>query len=137
MKKPNFKIEHLDHVAIRVRDIELSAKWYEKVLGLMPFHDAEWGPWPVLMLAGSTGIALFPSKKRTDVSSGENTSVFIDHFAFKLSQSAFEKARQHLISLNIQFDWQDHLHFHSLHFLDPDGHKLELTCLVNPEDPPY
>jgi catechol 2,3-dioxygenase-like lactoylglutathione lyase family enzyme len=29
-----FKIEGLDHVAIRVKDMERSATWYEEVIGL-------------------------------------------------------------------------------------------------------
>lgn len=35
---PAFKIEFLDHVAIRVKDIQASAKWYEEVLGLQKYQ---------------------------------------------------------------------------------------------------
>lgn len=34
----NFKIEQLDHVAIRVADMEISAQWYEKVPGLKRYQ---------------------------------------------------------------------------------------------------
>ncbi len=56
-----FRINCLDHVAIRVKDIDLSAKWYEKVLGLKRLTFEEWGGFPVFMLAGKTGIAIFPA----------------------------------------------------------------------------
>ncbi|MBT8320819.1 MAG: VOC family protein, partial [Eudoraea sp.] len=32
MKTP-FKLQFLDHVALRVNDLEQSADWYEKVIG--------------------------------------------------------------------------------------------------------
>ena len=56
-----FEIRFLDHVAIRVADIEISAKWYEDVLGLKKYELKEWGAVPVFMLANKTGLALFPA----------------------------------------------------------------------------
>jgi catechol 2,3-dioxygenase-like lactoylglutathione lyase family enzyme len=38
-----FKVGFLDHVAIRVRDIEHSARWYENVLGLKRLRTTEMG----------------------------------------------------------------------------------------------
>jgi catechol 2,3-dioxygenase-like lactoylglutathione lyase family enzyme len=50
-KKDKIKIEFLDHVAIRVADIEASAKWYEKVLGLKRYQLPEWGDFPIFLLS--------------------------------------------------------------------------------------
>jgi len=56
-----FQINGLDHVAIRVIDLDAAAAWYEKVLGLRKYKLPEWGDFPVFMLAGKVGVALFPA----------------------------------------------------------------------------
>jgi len=38
-----FEIKFLDHVAIRVKDLELSVQWYEKVFALKQSRKPEWG----------------------------------------------------------------------------------------------
>ncbi|MEZ4794777.1 MAG: VOC family protein [Flavobacteriaceae bacterium] len=50
-----FHIDFLDHVALRVRDLEVSVAWYEKVLGLKKYQLPEWGPFPIFMLSGKSG----------------------------------------------------------------------------------
>jgi len=57
------EIKFLDHVAIRVTDLRVSAAWYEKVLGLKKYQLAKWGEYPIFMLAKKSGIALFPADK--------------------------------------------------------------------------
>ena len=39
----NFKVLQLDHVAIRVKDMEKSARWYADVLGFKRVQAEEWG----------------------------------------------------------------------------------------------
>lgn len=125
-----FKIEFLDHVAIRVKDMEASASWYERVLGLKRFQLPEWGEFPVLMLSNKSGIALFPAK--TDDAKLEATSknVKIDHFAFNVSGKNFEKAKKRYDELGLEYDIQDHFYFHSIYTKDLDGHTVELTTIV-------
>ncbi len=60
-----FSLNFLDHVAIRVKDIELSVKWYQTVLNLKKYQLAEWGDFPIFMLSGKTGVALFHQTLRT------------------------------------------------------------------------
>ena len=62
MSKPSFDISFLDHVAIRVTDLDRSATWYEQTLGLQRYQLPEWGLFPIFMLSGKTGVALFPTK---------------------------------------------------------------------------
>lgn len=57
-----FKIEFLDHVALRVEDLGASVRWYQEVMGLTPYRLPEWGDYPVFMLSGKTGVALFPAE---------------------------------------------------------------------------
>ncbi len=132
MEKP-FHINSLDHVAILVADLERSAQWYEKVLGLKRYQLEAWGEFPIFMLAGKSGLAIFPEKDLTKVDKG----LRIHHFAFNVDRDQFDKARTHYEQLGIHYDFQDHHYFHSIYTLDPDGHKVELTTLVVPEDQVY
>lgn len=61
-RKVDFEIDFLDHVAIRVKDLEVSARWYEEVLGLKRYELTQWKPFPLFLLAGKTGVALFPAQ---------------------------------------------------------------------------
>ncbi len=132
-----FKIQFLDHVALRVRDLALSARWYEEVLGLTPYKLPEWGDYPVFMLAGKTGIALFPAQGER--SPGEETfrKPGIDHFAFQVAREEYEKAKQWFAELDLPYKEQDHHYFRSVYLKDPDGHTAELTSLVVREEEFY
>ncbi len=128
-----FQIEHLDHVAIRVKDIEKSITWYEKTLLLKTYRIKEWGSYPVFMLAGRTGIALFPENEEGRSSPLTSLKIYIDHFAFAVTPENFEKAKKHYSDLGINYSIQDHTHFHSIYTKDPDGHVVELTTFVGNE----
>ena len=125
-----FKINFLDHVAIRVRDMEASADWYQRVLGLKKYQVPEWGDFPVFLLADRSGIALFPANTEDSELDPKSKNVRIDHFAFNLSNEDFGRAKQHYESLGIKYHFQDHTYFHSIYTKDPDGHMVELTTLV-------
>ena len=117
------KINFLDHVAIRVKDLNYSANWYNRVLGLEIVKTTEWGEFPIFLFAGKSGIALFPAKSES------NQKRSIDHFAFNVDYSDFENFKAHLNSLEIAFVEKDHHYFLSIYFNDPDGHEVELTTL--------
>ena len=125
-----FEIERLDHVAILVSDLEASATWYEKVLGLKRYQLPEWGDYPIFMLAGKAGVALFPADKELSVSKTHAKHLRIDHFAFNLTLPNFEKAKIKYKELGIKYNFQDHHYFHSIYIKDLDGHTVELTTLV-------
>jgi catechol 2,3-dioxygenase-like lactoylglutathione lyase family enzyme len=129
-KPKTFQIDFLDHVAIRVKDLEVSAKWYQGVLGLKRYQLDAWGPFPIFMLAGRSGLALFPAITDDTPLDNRSRNVKIDHFAFNVSRENFEAAKQHYLDLNLDFDFQDHTYFHSIYTKDPDGHTVELTTLV-------
>lgn len=128
--KHHFRIECLDHVALRVEDLEESQLWYEKVLGLTPYKKAVWGEFPVFLLAGTTGIALFPANSQKRVSNTGSKHIKIDHFAFRVTNENFNKAKKYYNELKLDYQFQDHHFFHSIYTRDPDGHLVELTTLV-------
>lgn len=133
MEEP-IKVDFLDHVAIRVKDLELSANWYEKILGLKKHKFKEWGEFPIFMLSNKTGIALFPADLNDDMINQKSKNVKIDHFAFNVNKENFEKAIKYYEELGIEFQLQDHYYFDSIYTKDPDGHTVELTTIKVDED---
>lgn len=131
-----FKINFLDHVAIMVKDMEVSARWYQKVLGLQKYELPEWGAYPIFLLAGKSGIALFPVKADGEENKSD-PSIRIDHFAFNVTRDAFDKALKWYEELGLKHTVRDHHHFISVYTQDPDGHTVELTTLVGEESSFY
>ncbi|WP_127138800.1 VOC family protein [Flagellimonas oceanensis] len=125
----SIKIDFLDHVAIRVADMEVSAKWYEDVLGLRRYQLPEWGDFPIFLFSEKSGIALFPANISDPELPQDSKNVKIDHFAFNVSKDNFKKAKKRYAELNLEFKIQDHHYFDSIYTKDPDGHTVELTTI--------
>ncbi len=128
-KEHKIEINFLDHVAIRVADMEASALWYEKVLGLKRYKFPEWGDFPIFLLSGKSGIALFPANRQDIIPNPTSQNVKMDHFAFNVTKENFENAKMRYTELNLDFDIQDHFYFDSIYTKDPDGHTVELTTI--------
>ncbi|PQB04514.1 VOC family protein [Aureitalea marina] len=133
----DFKLNFLDHVAIHVKDIETSIRWYEKTLGLKRYELPEWKPYPIFLLAGKTGIALFPADLDDTEVTFHSRNVKIDHYAFQVSREDLDRAILHYEQLGLEYNFQDHHYFHSVYTKDPDGHTVELTAIVVAEDQFY
>lgn len=126
----DFVINFLDHVAIRVQDVEESAKWYQKVLGLKRGDFPEWRNYPLFMHCGKSGVAIFPANTAEPELKPLSKNVKIDHFAFNVSQEDFEKVKSHFKRVGQPFKFQDHYYYHSVYTKDPDNHTVEVTTLV-------
>jgi catechol 2,3-dioxygenase-like lactoylglutathione lyase family enzyme len=129
-----FNINFLDHVAIRVKSIPISIEWYSRVMGLKKYQLQEWGDFPIFMLSGKSGIAIFPANIEHETLNQESRNVKIDHFAFNVSNEDFKKAQDYFNTINEPFQFQDHHYLHSIYLKDPDGHTVELTTLLVDED---
>ena len=125
-----FSINFLDHVAIYVKDMDISIAWYSKVLGLKKYRLEKWGDFPIFMFAGKSGIAIFPAKLEDAKCDQASRNIKIEHFAFNVSNDDFKKAQNYFGTLDIAYDFQDHHYFHSIYIKDPDGHKVELTTII-------
>ncbi len=111
-----------------------SIKWYKRVLGLRKYQLAKWGDYPIFLLSGKAGVALFPADQKHPELNQESKNVKIDHFAFHVSKENLEKAKDHYSSLGLEYSFQDHFYYHSIYTKDPDGHTVELTSLIVDED---
>ena len=125
-----FEINFLDHIAIRVNNIDDSVAWYSKALGLKKYRLEKWGHFPIFMLSGKSGIAIFPADLKDKKLDQHSRNIKIDHFAFNVSNNDFRKAQDHFNEMNLPFDFQDHHYFHSIYLKDPDGHTVELTTIM-------
>ena len=119
------QLEGIDHVAVGVRDVEQSAKWYIEILGFERQHDGVWNGVPTFVGKGNTGIALFPASHEAKRSSHREIRML--HLAFRANAENFRAAQQELRRRGIEFEFQDHDISHSIYFYDPDGHELEIT----------
>ena len=119
------KLEGIDHVAMGVRDIERSAKWYIEVLGFKRLHEGMWDGVPTFIGKGNTGIALFPASH--EPKRFNHREIRMLHLAFRADRDNFLVAQSELQKREIKFEFQDHEIAHSIYFRDPDGHQLEIT----------
>ena len=120
-------VQHIDHVAIAVRDIPRSIEWYTKMLGLE--HRPMWEGEPQMLYAGETAIALFNVEgKGIEMSREEKAQrLTVQHFAFRADRVNFDGAQEGFREQGIEFRFADHGVCHSIYLNDPDGHTIEIT----------
>ena len=121
------QLEGIDHVALGVRDIEQSVKWYIDVLGFERLHEGMWDGVPTFIGKGNTGIALFPAKPDAKPTWSDDRELRMLHLAFRADRENFLAAQRELEARGIKIEFQDHKISHSIYFRDPDGHQLEIT----------
>ena len=122
-----FSIECLDHVALLVTDLERSVEWYTRVLGLERHYAEAWDI-PVILYAGTTGVALFPANsKEQRPATIPRRALVMQHFAFRVSRADFEEAQRDFRRREIKYEYQNHDVAHSIYIHDPDGYEVELT----------
>mgnify|MGYP002623290700 CR=1 FL=1 len=123
------KIQTLDHIALIVKDIEASVKWYEDVIGLKKIYEGQWGGVPtfVVVKGTGTGLALFPATTDNPKAKPDGDYLVVDHFAFRVSGEDFEEAKKILPEKGIVIRIADHEIAKSIYMFDPDGYQVELT----------
>jgi catechol 2,3-dioxygenase-like lactoylglutathione lyase family enzyme len=121
------RVEGIDHVALVVRDLERSIRWYADVLGLERRYDDVWGDVPAFIGAGSTALALFPVRDGDAQPRPGRNVITMLHLAFRTDAAGFARAKEELTRRGIVWEFSDHQISHSIYFEDPDGHQLEIT----------
>jgi catechol 2,3-dioxygenase len=121
------KLQHIDHVAITVRDLERSRAWYSDVLRLERRFADEWGDVPTVMCAGDTCVALFPATTEAPDPTPGHDTIAMRHVAFRVDRANFEAAKEQFRERDIPFAFSDHGIAHSVYISDPDGHRIEIT----------
>ena len=130
----------IQHVGLTVSDVELSAEWYQRVLGLErqfeePHHHSDQGGYAIVL--GTPDMSLNVGLDHHPANAGEEfdpTRTGLDHICFQVNDVA------------ALADWADHLDRHQIEnsgvyamegtpfrlltFNDPDGIQLELIAFA-------
>jgi catechol-2,3-dioxygenase len=123
-----FHLQHLDHVALTVRDLQFSIAWYKDVLGLEQRYQDVWENSPAMLCAGDTCLALFAAHTSEPATGPDpDTTLIMKHLAFRVDRENFEKAQVSLRERQIPLTFEDHTISHSIYFHDPSGYRLEIT----------
>ncbi len=120
-------LQHIDHVAITVSDLQRSTAWYRDVLGLERRFQGAWGDVPTMMCVGETCVALFVAQPPDQRIVDREETRSLHHIAFRVDRENFEVAQQRFRDLGVDFRPADHGIAQSIYIVDPDGHRIEIT----------
>ncbi len=131
--KPLVKITELDHIVLRVRDVETSLRFYTQVLGMPAERVEQWRAgeirFPSARLNADTIIDFFGSDQEPIGRDGAKNQ---DHFCMVIEPTDMEelKAKFEGIGVDIQAGpgkrWGSHGDGISLYIYDPDDNVVEL-----------
>lgn len=137
------KLEQIHHVAYRCIDAKQTAEFYKKYLNMdllvcisedkVP-STKEPNPYMHLFLDAGNGniLAFFELIGQKDMGFDENTPKWVQHIAFQVKDlAALEAAKTELQEKGLEvLGVTDHGIIKSIYFFDPNGHRLELTCIT-------
>jgi catechol-2,3-dioxygenase len=117
------KVDGIFEVAIKVKDLDVSAKFYQDVIGFKKGLYDQTRRWLFLWVGTNNGMLVLQEDK-------ENFSR--QHFAFAVQESDLNSLKEILEKSNVlvegpvSLDWMNAV---SLYFADPDGHDVEFCAI--------
>lgn len=141
------KIQQIHHVAYRCKDAKKTAEFYKKHLNMellvsiaedkVP-STKEPNPYMHIFLDAGQGniLAFFEITGAKEMGRDENTPLWVQHIAFQVeSEKALLDAKEQLINQGLDvLGVTDHSIIKSIYFFDPNGHRIELTCLSSTDE---
>lgn len=137
------KIEQIHHVAYRCRDAKETVEWYKKFLNMdllvciaedkVP-STKEPDPYMHVFLDAGQGniLAFFEITGSPPMDRDRNTPQWVQHIAFQVANSeALVAAKKELEEKGLEvIGVTEHGIIRSIYFFDPNGHRVELTCVT-------
>ena len=126
-------VRGLGEIALRVNDLDAMQKFYEEVVGLPLMTRVP--NCAFLKIADGYGghtqvLALFDRSNSHGYRAPDAETSTIDHIAFEIPLSDFEKELKRLRALGLEVETAEHawVRWRSLYVTDPEGNQVELVC---------
>ena len=133
--RPLVKIFELDHIGLRVKDVENSLRFYSKLLGLKTERVEEWRrgktSFPSVRINADTLIDFFAAGSQLG---STNAEINQDHFCLVIEPIDMEHLKTRLEDMGVRIHagpgkrWGAHGDAISLYVYDPDQNVVELRC---------
>ena len=131
--QPLVKITEMDHIVLRVKDVETSLKFYTETLGLKPERIEEWRAgkirFPSARINADTIIDLFASDQEPIDKDGVKNQ---DHYCMVIEKTDMEELKSKFEAMGVGIQagpgqrWGSHGDGTSLYVYDPDNNVVEL-----------
>jgi catechol 2,3-dioxygenase-like lactoylglutathione lyase family enzyme len=118
------------HVQLVVRDLDRSANWYAKVLGMVEFVRGTTATGGYVGMKHPTARFVIGMQEATSTQVAGLGSSAIDHLSFAVADRvALERARSAILDAGFDVgEIFEEAISHNLRLVDPDGLVLELTA---------
>ncbi len=131
--QPLVKITEMDHIVLRVRDVETSLRFYTQVLGMPAERVEQWRAgeirFPSARLNADTIIDFFGSDQEPVGRDGAKNQ---DHFCMVIEPTDMEELKTKFEGIGVDIQagpgkrWGSHGDGISLYIYDPDDNVVEL-----------
>ena len=136
-------VKQIHHVAYRCKDAKETVEWYQEHLNMdllvciaedkVP-STKEPNPYMHVFLDAGQGnvLAFFEITGEKEMGRDHNTPAWVQHIAFQLEdEKALFEAKLELEARGLDvLGVTEHGIIRSIYFFDPNGHRLELTCVT-------
>lgn len=139
-------IKQIHHVAYRCKNAKQTVAFYQEKLNMKLLvciaedkvpSTKEPDPYMHVFLDAGMGniLAFFEITGSKEMSRDLNTPEWVQHIAFRVEdEAALISAKKELKDKNVEvLGVTEHGIIRSIYFFDPNGHRLELTCVTGTE----
>jgi catechol 2,3-dioxygenase-like lactoylglutathione lyase family enzyme len=131
--QPLVKITEMDHIVLRVKDVDVSLRFYTELLGLKPERIEQWRAgevrFPSARLNNDTIIDFFATDQQPIGKDGVRNQ---DHFCMIIEPTDMDELKSRFEAAGVEIQagpgkrWGAHGDGISLYIYDPDNNVVEL-----------